>query len=592
MLCTPSAEPTGFPGHYATPVASEDQLLAAAVAAKPFAAAGEAVVGVLVADPFAHGLVFLCALGPPPSDDDEDDEDEIPELGWIAVDGDGLALADCAAGAGGGDARGALRDGRGGRARARRRRDRRGRRARARAGGDDRPELRAALEATREAALAAAAHGDGLRVARTGYVDELADAARGLGASAQALQQCGAELSAGLSGEALDPAEPLARAVWDVLEQIAAAGAPERFSDALGDAAPAISAFAEDVLAHYRAELDEGGARHELFEGRTALITGGGTGMGRAFALALAERGAPVAVCGRRAEPIEETAELCRAHGVAALASQVDVRDPERVERLGDRGGRGARAAAAARSTTPPATSSRTPSTSRRTAGAPSSTSSSTARSTARRRSRGSMREAGVGGAMLNVIATYAWTGNPMTAHSAAAKAGVWNLARSLAVEWAPLGIRVNCIAPGRSTARARQSASSRRRRSASRCSTTSRPAGSRRSTTWSRARSSCSPTRRAHHRGDPDGRRRAGRGAGHVPPQPDSPAADERRLGLGAGARERGARGRCPAASASRRWRTIRPTGRPGRRPSAARASRPRCTSHAGPSGSGGPRA
>ena len=60
-----------------------------------------------------------------------------------------------------------------------------------------------------------------------------------------------------------------------------------------------------------------------------------------------------------------------------------------------------------------------------------------------------SMREAGVGGSILNVIASYAWTGNPMTAHSAAAKAGVWNLARSLAVEWAPLGIRVNCIAPG-----------------------------------------------------------------------------------------------------------------------------------------------
>ena len=47
----------------------------------------------LVADPFEHGLVFLCALGPPAEDDDEDD-DEVPELGWIAVDGDGLALAD------------------------------------------------------------------------------------------------------------------------------------------------------------------------------------------------------------------------------------------------------------------------------------------------------------------------------------------------------------------------------------------------------------------------------------------------------------------------------------------------------------------
>ena len=45
-------------------MASEDQLLAAAAAAKPFATAGEEVVGVLVADPFDHGLVFLCALGP------------------------------------------------------------------------------------------------------------------------------------------------------------------------------------------------------------------------------------------------------------------------------------------------------------------------------------------------------------------------------------------------------------------------------------------------------------------------------------------------------------------------------------------------
>jgi hypothetical protein len=237
-------------------MASEDQLLAAAAAAKPFAAAGEEVVGVVLADPFARGLVFLCALGPAGPDDDSGDDD-VPELGWIAVDGDGLALAD-----------------------ARRVQEaamlvalcetaeeaalvpdaaeiaESAERALAIV-GEERPDLRAALEETRTGALAAAGHGEGLRIARTGYVDELADAARGLGAGAAALQGRAAELSASLSGEALDPAEPLARAVWEVLERIAAAGSPEHFSEALGDAAPAISAFAEDVLEHYRAELDD-----------------------------------------------------------------------------------------------------------------------------------------------------------------------------------------------------------------------------------------------------------------------------------------------------------------------------------------------
>jgi hypothetical protein len=124
-------------------------------------------------------------------------------------------------------------------------------------------QLRAALEATRGAALGAAVYDDGLRVARTGYIDQLADAARALSASAGELRERGAELSSALSGDALDSAEPLARAVWNVLEQIAVAGTPERFSDALGEAAPAISAFAEDVLAHYRAELDDAEDRHE-----------------------------------------------------------------------------------------------------------------------------------------------------------------------------------------------------------------------------------------------------------------------------------------------------------------------------------------
>jgi NAD(P)-dependent dehydrogenase (short-subunit alcohol dehydrogenase family) len=52
-------------------------------------------------------------------------------------------------------------------------------------------------------------------------------------------------------------------------------------------------------------------------------------------------------------------------------------------------------------------------------------------------------------GKILNIIATYAWTGNAGTIHSASAKAGVLAMTRTLAVEWARYGIRVNAIAPG-----------------------------------------------------------------------------------------------------------------------------------------------
>lgn len=53
------------------------------------------------------------------------------------------------------------------------------------------------------------------------------------------------------------------------------------------------------------------------------------------------------------------------------------------------------------------------------------------------------------GGAILNVIANYAWTGAPGVVHSASAKAGVLAMTRTLAVEWARHKIRVNAIAPG-----------------------------------------------------------------------------------------------------------------------------------------------
>src|ERR671929_625229 len=69
-------------------------------------------------------------------------------------------------------------------------------------------------------------------------------------------------------------------------------------------------------------------------DGRVAVITGGGTGLGRAMALAFAKAGADVVVGARRAGPIEETAELVRSLGRRALAIPTDVTDSAQADRL------------------------------------------------------------------------------------------------------------------------------------------------------------------------------------------------------------------------------------------------------------------
>jgi NAD(P)-dependent dehydrogenase (short-subunit alcohol dehydrogenase family) len=56
---------------------------------------------------------------------------------------------------------------------------------------------------------------------------------------------------------------------------------------------------------------------------------------------------------------------------------------------------------------------------------------------------------AGTPGSIIDVGASYAWTGGPGFAHSAAAKAGVKNMVETLAVEWGPYGIAVNGLVPG-----------------------------------------------------------------------------------------------------------------------------------------------
>ena len=64
-------------------------------------------------------------------------------------------------------------------------------------------------------------------------------------------------------------------------------------------------------------------------EGRVAVITGGGTGIGRGSALVLAEHGADVVLAGSRPDPLESTAKEVQALGRRALAVSTDVTTPE-----------------------------------------------------------------------------------------------------------------------------------------------------------------------------------------------------------------------------------------------------------------------
>lgn len=187
--------------------------------------------------------------------------------------------------------------------------------------------------------------------------------------------------------------------------------------------------------------------RSDLLREQVAIITGGGTGIGRAIALELVQCGARVAICGRRREPLAQVAAEITAGGGDCLPMPCDIREPSQiaafVEAVRDRYGRidilvnnagGQRPYPAAdmplehfekvirnnlfgtfAMTQAVATKAMIP----------------------QRR-----------GAIVNIIAEI-YRGFPGMSHTAAARAGVDNLTKSLAIEWATHKIRTNAVAPG-----------------------------------------------------------------------------------------------------------------------------------------------
>lgn len=183
------------------------------------------------------------------------------------------------------------------------------------------------------------------------------------------------------------------------------------------------------------------------FAGQVAIITGGGTGLGRAIALNLARRGASVVLASRTAEHLNSTAAEIAAFGGTALAIPTDVREPEQVEAMVRQtmekfGKIDILVNNAAGNFLIPAEK-LTPNGWKAVVGIVLNGTwfcSSIAGKEMLKQGRGSI---------VNIVANYADSGCPGVVHSAAAKAGVLSLTRTLAAEWGPQGIRVNALAPG-----------------------------------------------------------------------------------------------------------------------------------------------
>ncbi|HEX6016253.1 MAG TPA: SDR family oxidoreductase [Geminicoccaceae bacterium] len=188
--------------------------------------------------------------------------------------------------------------------------------------------------------------------------------------------------------------------------------------------------------------------RDDLLAGEHVLITGGGTGLGKSMGRRFLELGARLAICGRRAGVLEETAAEHRAAtGGTVRAFPCDVRDADAVERMVAEAEAEASVTALVNNAAGnflARSEELSPRAVDAVVGIVLKGSLNATLALGRR-----WLADGRKGSVLSIVTSYAWTGSAYVLPSAVAKAGVLAMTRSLAVEWSGRGVRLNAIAPG-----------------------------------------------------------------------------------------------------------------------------------------------
>tara|TARA_R110002167_G_scaffold210307_2_gene414525 strand:- start:1310 stop:2194 length:885 start_codon:yes stop_codon:yes gene_type:complete len=187
--------------------------------------------------------------------------------------------------------------------------------------------------------------------------------------------------------------------------------------------------------------------RDGLFGGKTVLVSGAGSGLGKAIAYTFARLGANLVICGRNPEKLETARGWIESFGVGCDVHQLSIRDPEAVQAMiaaifEKHGNLDVQVNNAGGQFPQPAIDF---SVKGWNAVIDTNLNGTWYMMQAAARQ---WRDRGQSGNIVNIVADF-WRGNFDLAHTSAARAGVTYLSKTVAVEWAPLKIRINCVAPG-----------------------------------------------------------------------------------------------------------------------------------------------